>query len=193
VSNQEIRRSLGRTIWKALSLDGDFYENARNTPLNRATARSIVILAALSYMLGSALILLVNRASLPLFLLALLLSGLSVTAGYYFWTFTIWQIGKWLRRSSLTYGELLIPIGFAYAPQVLNFLTLIPLLGRPIELVLSAWSLLAVIVAVRQGLDITTLRAALICLVGWPLIQTAIGSVQVFEQWLVRTQGVSLL
>lgn len=193
MSNPEIRRSLGKTIWKALSLEGDFYENARNTPLNRAIARSIVILAALSYMLGSALILLVNRASLPLFLLASLLSGLSVIAGYYFWTFTIWQIGKWLRRSALTYGELLIPIGFAYAPQLLNFLTLIPLLGRPIELVLSAWSLLAVIVAVRQGLDITTRRAALICLVGWPLIQTAIGTVQVFEQWLVRTQGGSLL
>lgn len=81
---------------------------------------------------------------------------------------------------------MLSPIGFAYAPQVLNFLTLIPFLGRPIELVLSVWSLLAVIVAVRQGLDISTNWAALICLVGWPLIQVAIGLVQTFEQGLVR-------
>jgi hypothetical protein len=69
---------------------------------------------------------------------------------------------------------------------VLNFLTLIPFLGRPIELLLSVWSLLAVIVAVRQGLDITTRWAIVICLVGWPLIQVAIGLVQVFEQFLAQ-------
>jgi hypothetical protein len=91
----------------------------------------------------------------------------------------IWKIGQWLRRHPLTYGDLLIPIGFAYAPQVLNFLTLIPLLGRPIELLLALWSLLAVIVAVRQGLDIKTRWAAVICLVGWPLVQVVIGLVQV--------------
>ena len=105
---------------------------------------------------------------------------------HYFWTFTIWKIGQWFKSIDPTYGDLLIPIGFAYAPQVLNFLTLIPLLGRPIELFLAVWSLLAVIVAVRQGLDITTRRAAFICLVGWPLIQIAIGFVQVLEQQLVR-------
>jgi len=52
--------------------------------------------------------------------------------------------------------------------------------------VLAVWSLLAVIVAVRQGLDISTSWAALLCLVGWPLIQVAIGLVQTFEQELVR-------
>jgi hypothetical protein len=48
------------------------------------------------------------------------------------------------------------------------------------------WSLLAVIVAVRQGLDIKTRWAVLICLVGWPLIQIAIGFVKVIEQLLSR-------
>lgn len=57
-------------------------------------------------------------------------------------------------------------------------LTLIPLLGRPIELVLAAWSLLAVLVAVRQGLDVNTAWAALISVVGWLVIQIAIGFVQ---------------
>lgn len=132
------------------------------------------------------MILLINRATLPILVVALLIDGISVVAGYYFWTLTIWKIGQWLRQSYPKYGDLLSPIGFAYAPQVLNFLTLIPLLGRPIELVLSAWSLLAVIVAVRQGLDINTRASALICLIGWPLIQIAIGFVQVFEQELVN-------
>ena len=140
---------------------------------------TIVILAAISYALGTTVILIINRATLPIIVLSLLIDGLSVVGGYYFWTLTIWKIGQWLRRDSLTYGELLIPIGFAYAPQVLNFLTLIPWLGQGIELLLSIWSLLAVIMAVRQGLDIKTRWAAAICLVGWPLVQIAIGFMQV--------------
>jgi hypothetical protein len=60
------------------------------------------------------------------------------------------------------------------------------LLGEGIERILAVWSLLAVIVAVRQGLDIKTRWAVLICLVGWPLIQIAIGFVEVIEQLLSR-------
>lgn len=187
MSGQDSRQTLGKTLKNALALDGNFYENARNTRRTHRIALTIVILAALSHVLGSAVILLINRATLPILVIALLLDGISVVAGYYFWTLTIWKIGQWIRPNSATYGDLLSPIGFAYAPQVLNFLTLIPLLGAPINLVLAVWSLLAVIVAVRQGLDITTIRAALICLIGWPVIQIAIGSVQVFEQTLLKS------
>jgi hypothetical protein len=181
VSHKDRRRSLINTLFKALSLDGNFYENASNTTRNYQIAQTIVILAAVSHTVGTAVILLINRVAPWLLVLALAINGLSLAAGYYFWTFTIWKIGQWLRANSPNYGELLIPIGFAYAPQVLNFLTLIPLLGRPIELVLAAWSLLAVIVAVRQGLDIKTRTAILICLLGWPVVQVAIGFIQ--EAW----------
>jgi hypothetical protein len=181
VSSTDKQENFRTTLCKALALDGNFYENALNTPKNQRIAQTIVLLAAVSHALGSGLILLINRATLQILALSLLMNALSVVAGYYFWTFTIWKIGQWLKRHSLTYGDLLIPIGFAYAPQALNFLTLIPLLGRPIELIFAVWSLLAVIVAVRQGLDIQTRWAAAICLVGWPLIQVTIGFVQVFK------------
>jgi hypothetical protein len=187
VNSGDTKANFGTTLWNALALDRHFYENARDTPKNHRIARTIVILAAISHALGSALILIVNRAALPILLLALLIDALSVVGGYYFWTFTIWQIGQWLRRHALTYSDLLVPIGFAYAPQALNFLTLIPWLGRPIEIGLSLWSLLAVIVAVRQGLDITTGWSMVICLIGWPLIQVAIGFVQIFEQFLAKS------
>lgn len=181
MSSTDRKKNLCTALWKALVLDGNFYEHARNTHKNQRIALTIVILAAISHALGSAIILVINRASLPILILSLLMDGISVVGGYYFWTLTIWIIGQWLKRDSLTYRDLLIPIGFAYAPQVLNFLTLIPLLGRPIELLLALWSLLAVIVAVRQGLDIKTRWAAVISLVGWPLVQVAIGFVQVYK------------
>lgn len=175
---------LGATLWNALSLNGNFYENTSYTPKTKRIALTIAILAAVSKVLGRAVILSINRTQAPILFLALLIDGFAVVGGYYFWTFTISKIGDWLKPGHVTYGELLIPIGFAYAPQVLNFLTLIPLLGEGIERILAVWSLLAVIVAVRQGLDIKTRWAVLICLVGWPLVQFAIGFVKVIEQLL---------
>lgn len=179
-------QSFWMTLRNALLLNASFYENIRNTPKNRQISLIIVGMATLSHMLGSAVILLINRASFPVLLLALFLDGLSVIVGYYFWTFAVFKLGQWLKPSHPTYQDLLSPIGVAYAPQVLNFLTLIPLLGRVIESILSVWSLLAVIVAVRQGLDIKTRWAALICLVGWIPIQLAISFIQILEQELVQ-------
>lgn len=174
------------TLGKALILEGEFYERARDTSRNQKIALTIVILAAVSHALGSTVILLINRVSVLALLIALVLDAIAIIGGYYFWTFTIFKIGQWLKTNAVTYSELKVPIGFAYAPQVLNFLTLIPMLGRPIELGLSVWSLLTVIVAVRQGLDISQRRAIMICLVGWPLTQFAIGSVQLLEQWIAN-------
>lgn len=186
VSSKNSKATLIQTLWNAIALNAEFYENALNTSRNRGIARAIVILAALSHMLGSAVILITNRASVPILGLALVIDGLAVGAGYYFWTATIWKIGQSVRSSQPTYRELLIPIGFAYAPQAFNFLTLIPLLGPPIEFALALWSLLTVILAVRQGLDINLRWAGLICLVGWPLVQIAIRAVQTFELFLVN-------
>lgn len=186
MSRRPFKEGVWRTLVNALALKAALYENAQNTHRNHRLALTIVLLAAFSHMLGSTIILLINRATLPVFALALFLDGLSVVIGYYFWTFTIWKVGQWLKPIDPTYGDLLSPIGFAYAPQVLNFLTLVPLLGRPIEFVLAVWSLLAVIVAVREGLDISTRRAAFICLIGFPIIQTAIGLIQVLAQRLVE-------
>ncbi|MBW4686991.1 MAG: YIP1 family protein [Komarekiella atlantica HA4396-MV6] len=186
ISNKKAKLGVCKTLQNALTLNSSLYKNTRNTRKSRRIALTIVILAAFSHALGTAVILLINRATPPILLVALLIDALSIVAGYYLWTFSIWKIGQWLKPIDPTYRDLLNPIGFAYAPQVLNFLTLIPLLGRPIELILSVWSLLAVIVAVRQGLDIKTRQAAFICLIGWPLIQIAIGFVQVLQQRLIN-------
>lgn len=183
--NQQQIQGIWTTLRQALVLDSNLYESARNIRKHQQIALTIVLLAALSHAVGSAAILLINRITGPLLLLAMVIDALSIIGGYYLWTFTIWKIGQWLKAIDPTYGELLSPIGFAYAPQVLNFLTLIPLLGRPIELLLAVWSLLAVIVAVRQGLDISTRRSIVICLIGFPLIQIAIGSIQVLQQKLM--------
>lgn len=186
MSDENTKATLVKTLGNALILNADFYEQAPNTRRNRHLAVTIVGLAALSHTVGRAVILLLTQAPWPLMLIALGLDFLAVLLGYYFWTFTIWKLGQWLRSSSPTYTELLIPIGFAYAPQSLNILKIIPFLGEPIELALAVWSLLAAIVAVRQGLDLKLRWAALICLVGWPVIQVGLRFGQDFGQWLLQ-------
>lgn len=168
-------RTFLNALRNALLLNSHFYEAVERIPAGRAIALSIVLLAAFSHVLGSTFVLLINRVPLSLLVLALVLDGLSIVAGYYLWAFLVFKIGQWLKPIDPTYKDLLSPIGFAYAPQILNFLTLIPLIGRAIEFILSVWSLLAVIVAVRQGLDLRTRSAGLICLVGWIPIQFLIG------------------
>ena len=96
MSGEAATVGLGTALWNALSLNANFYENARNTPQTHRIAIRILILASLSHMLGSFVILLINRAGLPIMVLALALDVLSVVGGYLFWTLTIWYIGKWL-------------------------------------------------------------------------------------------------
>jgi hypothetical protein len=184
------QRGIRKFLWDALTLNEHLYNHAHEYPQNRRIAQFIVTIAAISHAIGSTVILLVYRASLPVLLLGFVLNSLSVFLGYYFWTFTIWKIGHWLQRLSKTraasippFKALLSPIGFAHAPQVFNFLTVIPLLGRPIEIGLAMWSLLAVIMAVRYALNISLWRSSLICVIGWPLVQIAIGVVQIMIQW----------
>ncbi|MGL5921575.1 hypothetical protein [Chroococcidiopsis sp.] len=175
-------RDRNSNLWsllrEALTLDPNFYEHIPINAKNRRFAQIVVVLAAISYSFGSAVIFLINRVPLPSLILRLLGSGIGVVIGYYFWTLTIWKIGDWFKRDRVTFRALMIPLGLAYAPQALNFLTLIPLLGQPIERVLAVWSLLAAIIAVRQGLDISSGWAIAICLIGWIPLQMTIGLVR---------------
>ncbi|TVP61432.1 MAG: hypothetical protein EA343_14275 [Nodularia sp. (in: Bacteria)] len=174
-----------KVLWDALTLNTNFYEDAHENPQAVKIAQLVVFLAAIAHALGSILIPLLAQVSLPLLLLIFVINGLMVVVGYYFWTYTIWKMGKWWRLPLPTYRELLSPIGFAHAPQIFNFLTVVPLLGRPIEIVLATWSLLATIVAVNQGLNIKLRWAILICVIGWLLVEIAVGVVQIMVQWLI--------
>ncbi|MBD2531864.1 hypothetical protein H6G97_20660 [Nostoc flagelliforme FACHB-838] len=184
--NQPSTNGIRKVLWDVLALNANFYEDARRYPKAVKVAQVIVILAAIAHALGSVVIPLLAQVTLPLLLLIFAVNILSVVVGYYFWTFSIWKIGQQLQLPIHTYRELLIPIGFAYTPQILNFFTVIPLLGRPIEIGLSTWSLLAVIVAIKRGFNINLGRAILICLFGWLIVEIAIGVIQVIIQWLIN-------
>ncbi|WAL59602.1 hypothetical protein [Thermocoleostomius sinensis] len=173
---------LGQAWWRALTLDTDFYTKTTRARRTLRSAQIVVGVAALSHTVGSSMILLTYNTSLGLQLLAFLINAASIVAGYYIWTFTIWQFGVWLQASIPRYKRLLNPIGFTYAPQVFNIFTVVPLLGRPIELGLAVWSLIAAIVALQSGCSLKRGKAISICTLGWVVVQVAIGVVQIGVQ-----------
>ena len=65
-------------------------------------------------------------------------------------------------------------MGFATSPGILRVVGLVPVLGPIVFIVTAVWTLVTVVVAVRQALDYSsTGRAIGVCLIGW-LVQVAI-------------------
>lgn len=97
--------------------------------------------------------------------------------GWVIWAWLIYLIGtRWLpepdTKSDL--GELLRVTGFATSPGLLRVIGLVPFLSAFVMAVTAVWTLVAVVVAVRQALDYrSTGRAIGVCLIGW-LVQVAI-------------------
>jgi hypothetical protein len=97
--------------------------------------------------------------------------------GWVVWAWLIYFIGtRWLPEpeTRADTGELLRTIGFASSPGILRVLGAVPVLGPIAFVVATVWTLIAVIIAVRQALDYrSTARAVGVCLIGW-LVQVAI-------------------
>lgn len=185
MGQRQSSRGLRRVLADALTLNQDFYEHSHRYPKAEQFSQGIVGLAALSHGLGSGLILLLYYPSLLQLVAGVLINTLTVLAGYYFWSYALWKIHTYLVPPTPPYRELLIPVGFAYTPQVLNLLTVIPLLGPPITLALAGWTLLGAIAAVRAGLNIGLIKATLLAGTGFTLVQVGIGLVQAgVQDWV---------
>lgn len=185
------------TVQQALELDSDIFRQITIAPSGLLTALVVVALAGLSEALGQSLILFVNRISPQRFGYAILLSTGTHVVGYLFWTATIWLLGIYLFHRDATYATLGRAVGLAYAPQLLSFFILTPYLGSLFALCIAVWSLLATVIAVQAGLQLTLWQAVICAGIGWLLVQAwrrTLGRPLLrFEQWLHRrTAGVPL-
>ena len=62
-------------------------------------------------------------------------------------------------------------VGLAYAPQVLAFFELTPYFGNAFGILLTLWTMVAVIVAIVAGLGLTLGQAVFAAGIGWLLLQ----------------------
>lgn len=89
------------------------------------------------------------------------------------WALLTYEIGARLlpgRETRADVSELLRTIGFSAAPGLLRVIGVVPALTTPVFVLSAVWMLLAMVVAVRQALDYTSImRALVVCGLGWVL------------------------
>jgi hypothetical protein len=150
----------------AAKLDVRVYEEVEGDQSATPQALAVVVLAAVAGGIG------VGAG-----IRGLVFGTIAGLLGWAVWAWLTYFIGTRLLPEPDTkadIGELLRTIGFASSPGILRVAGIVPILG-PIVIVVSAvWTLVAVVVAVRQSLDYrSTGRAIGVCIIGW-LVQIVI-------------------
>jgi hypothetical protein len=150
----------------AAKLDARVYEEVEADRTATPQALGVVVLASVASGIG------VGEG-----VRGLLFGTVAGLLGWAIWAWLIYFIGtRWLPEpgTQADMGELLRTIGFATSPGILRVLGIVPVLGTIVLVVTAVWTLIAVVVAVRQALDYrSTARAVGVCLIGW-LVQVAI-------------------
>jgi len=153
---------------RASKLDVSLYEEVEADKNAMGQAVAVVGLASLAGGIGF-----MQTAGLT----GLVIGTAGSLIGWYIWAFLTYVIGTKLLPEPQTkadHGELLRTIGFSSAPGVLRIFAIIPGLGSMVNLLVGAWMLIAMVIAVRQALDYhSTYRALGVCVIGW-LVQGAI-------------------
>ena len=157
-------------MWRASRLDAQFYEMVEADSTYTREAFLVVLLVSVLAGVAAAAI---QGASFLHFFVGILAALL----GWVAWAAITLFIGTRITRGAETQsnmGEMLRVLGYAQSPQVLAVFAFIPVLGPALVAVAAIWTLIAGVVAIRQGLDFNTLRAILTVLFGWIVV------------WLVR-------
>jgi len=153
-------------MWLACRLDVPFYEMVEADPKFTREAFFVVLFAAILSGIGAVA---TPGASIANFFLGILGALLAWVA----WSGITLFIGTRLTHGTETQsdmGEMLRVLGYAQSPQVLVVFAFIPVLGKALVLVAAIWSLIAGVVAIRQALDFSTVRAILTVGFGWLVV-----------------------
>ena len=153
---------------RAAKLDVALYEEVENDTTATGQALAVVVLSSVAAGIGAG-------AGLR----GLVFGIVASLAGWAFWAWITYFIGtRWLREpgTDADWSQLARTIGFAQAPGLLRVVGIIPFLQGLVFLVTAIWTLVAVVIGVRQALDFTsTWRAVAVCFVGW-LVQVVLAA-----------------
>ena len=158
------------TVWGALALRPDAFAAATSGGGLRL-ALGVVFFAGLSQAVGQSLVLFANRVSPRRFVASLILFATVFTTTFLFWTATVWWIAGRLFDHPRPFATAVAAVGLAYAPQLFAFFTLTPYLGSLIWIVLTTWTLVAIVVATGVSFDLSIPRAIAAAALGWVLLQ----------------------
>lgn len=139
---------------RAARLDVDFYNTIEHDKSYTGQAAIVVIIVNVLSGIGTFWSLGGN------FFGAVIGGAVGGIIGWLIWAGITQFVGTRLFEGTAEYDEMLRVLGFAQAPRALG---IIPYLG----FVALIWSLIASVIAVREGLDFDTGKAIITVIVGW--------------------------
>ncbi|MBI5446406.1 MAG: YIP1 family protein [Deltaproteobacteria bacterium] len=152
-------------LTRAARLDKNVYEEVERDRDAFGQALGVVLLASVAAGIGG----LGRGAGFQ----GLVAGTVSALVGWFVWAYIVYLVGTRFLPEPQTrtdYAEVLRTTGFAAAPGLVRAFGLIPGLSRLAFLVAAVWMIATMVIAVRQALDYeTTLRAVLVCVIGWVL------------------------
>jgi hypothetical protein len=158
--------TLARRFYGSLRLDAATYEDVEADPSASPQALTMVLAFGAAAAIG--------LAGPALGVGTLLGAAAASLAGWLSWAAIVACLGVHVLPEPQTradLGELTRTLGFSVTPGLFLVLLAVPF-ARPVTfVVVSAWMLAAMIVAVRQALDFRhTTRAVAVCVAGWGLV-----------------------
>ena len=181
--------TFGERVVGALKLDANTFEDIERDPTAMGQAIGIIALAALASNLGQ----------IWHFGIGTMLIGVcSSLIGYLLWSVVVWLVGTRLMPDPATkadFAETFRTIAFAAAPGLIGVVTIIPLLGWFVMLLLTPiimiWSLVAMVVAVKAVLDYSdTFKAVIVVLIGFVVYIVFWGTVAMLSFGAALVGGV---
>ena len=154
--------SLGERMIGAMKADVATFEEIERDTTAMGQAVTVIVIAGAAALIGN-----IFRGGITSGVVALIISLI----GYAVWALMVTVIGTKLMPEPQTkadFPETFRTIAFAASPGIFNVFAIIPFLGWLISFLISIWSLVIMVVAVRTVLDYTsTGRAIVVVLIGF--------------------------
>lgn len=182
--------NLWSMVTGALSLNADTFESVHTQPHSLLAAMTIVFIAGISQSLSQIVVLFINQVRPVRFVMSLVISALFFVIGYGFWALSTWAILTLTFDGHLPFTAVLRTLGFSYAPLMLGVFVMFPYFGSAVFLMLSIWTLMAVVVGIDSITELGRWDAFESAALGWvvvQLLQKTVGQpVASLGQWITN-------
>jgi len=147
-------------IFRAIRLDSVFYREAADDPTLDMESVLIVILVSVISSLGT----LTGQEGSWLAYIGTVAN--SILLGWLLWAVVAWFVGKNVLDGEGSLSGILRGLGYASAPRLLGIFGGLPIIGWIFSLAGGILSLIAGIIAIREGMSVDTGKAIIIALLG---------------------------
>lgn len=185
-------------LWGVLTLNPEVFDKINSLPQGTLVALVAILIVGLAQAIGQCIVLFINRVTPLRFVLSLGISAILFGCSFGFWAISIWLVSNIIFNTGLQLLTVIRTLGLSYLPQIFSFLIGLPYFGISIGVLLSLWSLLAEIIALKYLTELNIWGAFACNILGWivlHVLQRTIGRpITAFGQWLLNlTAGTKLI